>query len=258
MLHAFWNDDRLLRMISGFFLAMSLFVIVSAAGRWLINRPWFFLTQVELNGEIDRMNVNAFRSNVVPKLKGSFFAVDLKEVRKLVEKQPWVRRASVSRVFPNGLKITVQAHKPLAYWGETQLLNSFGEVFSVNLDEVSDEDSMATLNGPVGTEAMVAEMYVRLANQLREISMTPARVELSDRFAWAVKTSNGVDIELGREQENISVDDRVQRLIQVYPQIEGGLMSKIDRLDLRYPRAIAVRGTRTTATKEKVPSEAVM
>ncbi|WP_370263278.1 cell division protein FtsQ/DivIB, partial [Limnobacter sp.] len=220
-----------------------------AAVQWAINRPMFDLKRLELTGDVERVNLVGFKANVLPKIEGSFFSANLQQVRQLVEAQPWVRKAVVQRTWPNGLRVEIQGHTPLALWGETRLVNTYGEVFSANLAEVADEQELAVLNGPAGSELLVSKMYIRLIERLDGLSMWPTRVELSDRYAWSVQTDKGLRIELGREQENLSIEQKLDRLLAVYPKIQSQLMSSVEGLDLRYPRGVAVKGERIAAVK---------
>ncbi|HEX4879397.1 MAG TPA: cell division protein FtsQ/DivIB [Limnobacter sp.] len=249
MLSAIWNDDKLMGILAGFFLALSLVLLGYACVQWLINRPMFELKRLELTGDVERVNLVGFKANVLPKIEGSFFSADLQKVRVLVEAQPWVRKAVVQRTWPNGLKVSVQGHTPLALWGETRLVNTYGEVFSANLAEVANEQELAVLNGPPGSELLVSKMYINLIERLKNLAMWPMRVELSDRYAWTVQTDTGLSIELGREQENFSIEQKLDRLLAVYPKIQSQVMSSIDGIDLRYPRGVAVKGERLAVAK---------
>ena len=241
---AIWNDEQLMRILAGLFGAISAVLLGYACIQWFIHRPVFELRQVELTGEVDRVNLIGFKANVLPKVSGSFFSANLHDIRKTVESQPWVRKAVVQRTWPNGLTVNIQSHKPLALWGDTRLINTFGEVFSANLAEVSEDHEMATLNGPNGSEKLVAKTYVFAAQHLRELGMQAQRVELSDRYGWSFVTDAGMCIELGREQEGFGVAQKLKRLITVYPKINKQLFTKIQQIDLRYPRAVAVKGER--------------
>jgi cell division protein FtsQ len=89
---------------------------------------------------------------VAPRLAGNFFTVDLGATRAVFESVPWVRRALVQREFPNRLKVVLQEHKPVAFWGaegDARLVNNFGEVFEANQGDVEAED-LPVLNGPRG------------------------------------------------------------------------------------------------------------
>ena len=48
---------------------------------------------------------------------------------------PWVRHASVRRVWPNALAVTLEEYKPLGTWGSDQLVSVDGELFTANQGE---------------------------------------------------------------------------------------------------------------------------
>lgn len=249
MLAAIWNDDKLMSIIAGLFSALAVVLLGYACIQWLIQRPVFELKRVELTGDVARINTIAFKANVLPKIEGTFFSANLQKVRELVEAQPWVRKAVVQRTWPSGLKINIQEHTPLALWGDTRLVNTFGEVFSANLDEVAEDQELTVLNGPAGSELLVSKMYVTSIEKLKALNMWPARVDLSDRYAWSLETDTGITIELGREQEDFSIEQKLDRLLVVYPKIQGQVVAAVHSIDLRYPRGIAVKGERLAAVK---------
>jgi cell division protein FtsQ len=97
----------------------------------------------------------------------------------------------------------------------------------------------------VGSELLVAKAYVQSLKQLRALAMWPVKVELSERYAWHIVTNTGLKIELGRDQDNMSVQQKLDRLVHVYPKIIGTVMPHLQSVDLRYPQAVAVKGDRT-------------
>lgn len=249
MLSAIWNDSKLMSIVAGLFSALAVVLLTYACVTWLIQRPAFELKRVELVGDVERINLIAFKANVLPKIEGTFFSTNLQKIRQQVESQPWVRKAIVRRTWPSGLKIQIQCHTPLALWGETRLVNTFGEVFAANLAEVAEDQKLAVLTGPIGSELLVAKMYLASIDRFKRMGMWPARVKLSDRYAWSIEADNGLAIELGREQENLSIEQKMDRLVSVYPQIQSQVMPTIKSVDLRYPRGLALKGERLVAVK---------
>jgi hypothetical protein len=59
------------------------------------------------------------------------------------------------------LRVTLQEHKPVAYWGddgEQRMVNSYGEVFEANAADL-DDDKMPRLSGPDSQSQQVLAMY---------------------------------------------------------------------------------------------------
>jgi cell division protein FtsQ len=258
MLPAIWNDDKLMSIIAGLFFALSTVLLGYAGVQWLVNRPVFALRQMSFSGEVEHLNLVSIKTDVVPRIQGGFFSMDLHDVRQLIEKQPWVRKASVRRVWPNGLSIEIEEHKVLARWGDSRLINTFGEVFSANLAEVADDGDMAILSGPKGSESLVAKTYVNTEMQLKPLGMRTMRLKLSDRYAWTLETDENLTIELGRDQEDFPLEKKFERLQKMYPRIQAEVMPKILSVDLRNPRGVAIRGERKVVAKTSATTRATL
>lgn len=249
MLRALWHDSRLMGLLTSFFSLFALLLIATALGKWFIQLPYFQIRQVQLVGEVERVSGAGFKTAVLPRVQGSFFSINLEEAKALIEGQSWVRKAVVQRVWPNGIKVSVQSHKPLALWGETRLINTFGEVFNANPAEAGDPDQMAMLEGPPGSEFLVAKTYVAWVQELKDLELDLAGIRLSDRYGWSIKTRQGTEIQMGRDQEPQNLSAKMRRLKTVYPKIKQDMMSTVSLIDMRYPRAVAVKGDRLMPSK---------
>ena len=64
---------------------------------------------------------------------------------------------------------------------------------------------------------------------------------LSARYAWTVKLSNGMQVELGKERNSESLHDRSQRLVAAWPAVTERWGNDIEYADLRYPNGFAIR-----------------
>ena len=114
-------------------------------------------------------------ANALPRLTGNFLTMNLQQARAAFESVPWVRHATVRRVWPLHLVVALEEHRPAAYWEtkaenadadseavvDTRLVNSFGEVFEANLGDVEDED-LPTLAGPAKSSAAMLAMWRQL------------------------------------------------------------------------------------------------
>lgn len=83
---------------------------------YLLNSPRFAIQSVEVLTE------GMAEKSAVLKLTGiqrgaNIFSLDLDQVRKNVEKNPWVHTATVSRSLPNKIQIRYEQQKPVAILG---------------------------------------------------------------------------------------------------------------------------------------------
>jgi cell division protein FtsQ len=284
-----WHDIRLLNGIANTLLGLVLLSVLASGVWWLAHRPMFTLRQIKIEStgsavgvnsgtgagnsvgnsnntqeqtdkvsELRHVNALTIRSTALPRLRGNFFTTDLDAVRAAFEAVPWVRRASVRREWPNSLIVALEEHQVLANWGEDEgrLLSVNGELFTANLaeaeDEIAKDTSLPQLNGPAGSEKEVLARYFQLKQWFAPLNLTPEEVALSNRYAWSVKLNNGMNVELGRDQDGHTVKDRVQRLIAVHPKLMQMLNGKIDSVDMRYANGLALKSDSLSARMEAV------
>lgn len=186
---------------------------------------------VDFSGDFSHVNVTRLERLIRQSQPGSFFALDVNEVYKLVEAQPWVYRASVRKQWPNTLKIYLVEQQPVAQWNDDFLLNPYGDTFSASADGLG----LPKLFGPGGSEKTALEGYNAMRSLLATTAMPIAELSLSERFAWQIQLENGIELNLGR-QEFI---DRLQRFIDVYPLL-AKQPKAVKYVDLRYDTGLAV------------------
>jgi cell division protein FtsQ len=215
-------------------------------GLWaLVQLPLFALTGITVKGDVEHNNAVTLRANVAPKLTGNFFTADLGRVRYAFESVPWVRSATVQREFPNRLRVNLQEHKPVAYWGDdsdSRMVNSYGEVFEANVGEL-DDDKMPHLRGPDSQSQQVLAMYLALLPAFKDMQLSLNSLELTERGSWRARVGHGALVELGRGNTQ-EVMVRMARMAHTLAQVTGKLGRKVNALelaDLRYDNGYALR-----------------
>jgi cell division protein FtsQ len=241
-----WQDVKMLNAISSALLALVLLALVASGLWWVAQRPMFTLhtIRIESSGDMPLEKVNALtvRATAVPRIHGNFFTADLTAVRAAFEAVPWVRKAMVRREWPDRLVVKIEEHKALGTWGEDgKLLSQKGDVFTANLAEAEDDGDLLEFDGPPGSEKQVVARLALFRQWFAPIKLEPESLVLSNRYAWTVRLDNGMTVELGRDQGDAVLKERVARLVAVYPQLLDRLQGKIESVDLRYPNGMALK-----------------
>ncbi|MFS2115740.1 cell division protein FtsQ/DivIB [Herbaspirillum frisingense] len=241
-----WQDVKMLNAISSALIALVLLALVASGLWWVAQRPMFTLhtIRIESAGELPLEKVNALtvRATAVPRIHGNFFTADLTAVRAAFEAVPWVRKAMVRREWPDRLVVKIEEHKALGTWGEDgKLLSQKGDVFTANLAEAEDDGDLLEFDGPPGSEQQVVARLALFRQWFAPIKLEPESLVLSNRYAWTVRLDNGMTVELGRDQGDAVLKERVARLVAVYPQLLERLQGKIESVDLRYPNGMALK-----------------
>jgi cell division protein FtsQ len=246
-------DIKLMNLTASALFGLLALLVLAAAGWWALRHPVFALAGISVQGDLVHNNAVTLRANVAPKLAGNFFTVDLATARSAFEAVPWVRQAIVRRDFPNRLKVLLQEHQPVAFWGsesDSRLVNSYGEVFEANTGDL-DRDDLPRLVGPLGQSAEVLAMYRALTGMFDPLGLTLEVLELTGRGGWRAQLDSGAEVELGRgtpEEVTLRAQQFVRTLTQVTSRY-GRTADAIESADLRHGTgyALRLRGVTTTA-----------
>lgn len=187
--------------------------------------------QIMLSGQRTQIDDAQIEALVRSRHPGSFFELDVDKVLADVQSLPWVHKASVRKRWPNSLQVHVVEQVPAAHWNDDLLLNQYGESF----EAVAPSLVLPGLFGPGGSEQVALEGYKAMQALLNSTQLTVTELFLSERFAWHIRLSNGISLNLGRTE----FIDRLQRFIDLYPLLNKDQRA-VDYVDLRYDTGFAV------------------
>lgn len=239
----FWDRPPLLNLVADLLLLFGGMALAYALVVTVARLPLFPLNQVIVVSSLDQVTRTQIEYASKSSLAGNFFTVNLDGVRAAFEKLPWVRKASVRRRWPDGLEVQIEEHVAVARWqsrsGETRLVNNRGEIFTAALP--GGQGALPLFGGPEGSAPQVLERYLEFSGILEPLGRTLRVVDLSPRQAWKLRLDDGLTLELGRDQTNLSTHDRLQRFVGVYGATKTRITSHISTIDMRYPNGLALR-----------------
>jgi cell division protein FtsQ len=209
-------------------------LLAYGAASWLVARPWFALTTLEVKTPVTHVTEAQIRLVAERRVQGTFFTADLDRVRESLEKLPWVREARVERRWPDTLVVSLVEHVPLARWNDTGLVSASGQVFVAAV-----ADSLPRLAGPDDSSVEVVAAYRRHQDALAPLGLRIAELRLSPRRAWRMRLDDGMQLALGRQH----TDARLRRFVALYPRLftASTPAEAPATVDLRYSDGFAVR-----------------
>jgi cell division protein FtsQ len=254
-----WQDIKMLNATANALFGLLALALISSCLWWVAQRPYFTLKVIKVEGaeqaQLRHINPLTVRSAALARIKGNFFTANLDTVRQTFESVPWVRKATVRREWPHQLTVTLEEHTPLGTWGEDgRLLSTKGDVFTANLAEAEEDADLLAFNGPPGSEKEVVARLNDLNAWFAPMEVKTEALSLSSRYAWTVKLSNGVTVELGREKSSTTLKDRVDRLVGIYPQLLTRLQDRVESIDMRYPNGLALKAQGLNVGSDKKAS----
>lgn len=163
-----------------------------------------------------------------------FLALDLRQIQRRIEQQPWVASARVTRRWPGTLKVTIVEQQPAARWGEQGLLNARGELFIEQAARVPAE--LPRLDGPEGSETRVVRRFIALREEMTPRGVTLVALQLDERGAWSFQLSNGIEVRLG----SVATEDRLGQFYRAWDEVLGAIAEEVNYVDMRYANGFAV------------------
>lgn len=237
----FWHRPDWMNLVSDMLIVFASVLLGVAVVKVAVRLPLFGLREVTVVSPLSHVTRAQLEYVAASALSGNFFTVNLENGRRAFENLPWVRSASLRRVWPGEIVVQLEEHVAAAYWrsidsGDTRLVNTFGELF-----DAASNGNMPVFSGPPEASAHILEQMRLFNEMLKPMDRKISALSLSGRQAWQLKLDNGMVIELGKSQLKAPLDERLNRFVKMWPQLSASLPRPVQVADLRYPTGFAIR-----------------
>lgn len=227
-------SERRRRALGAAVILLGFIGALTGAGVKLRDPHTLPIRTVQIEGELRHLNRARLEQVAAPVVSGGFFSVDLRAVREALTGLPWVYRVGVRRQWPDRLVVVVEEQRPVAQWGESALVNPYGELFHPPREEFPQ--GLPVLRGPEGKARELLREYAALTERLAPLGLRVTMLEENERLAWRLRLDNGIEVALGREQRAA----RLERFVRVYAAALADRAAQIAAVDLRYTNGLAV------------------
>jgi cell division protein FtsQ len=203
--------------------------------QWVQDQQSAPISQVKLFGNFQHLDAPALQQRLQHEYVGNFFRINVDQVQQFLHQQYWVYQVAVRKQWPDTLVVVVTEQQPVAVWNAKQLLNNKGQVFSAPLEQLRTE--LPIIHGPDGTAEEALSMFRNMQQLLQLHDFSVNQVWLTERFAWRLELTDGLLLQVGREETL----KRLQRFVELYPTMQQHNAAGMAEVDLRYDTGIAVR-----------------
>ncbi|MGD9391960.1 MAG: FtsQ-type POTRA domain-containing protein, partial [Chromatiales bacterium] len=115
--------------LGGLFLLLGAVAVAAYWAQLKLRDPSLLPVQsVVLDGDFLHTERNELQQVIGHAIRGGYFTLDVREIQQAVRELPWVAGATVRRVWPDTLVVSVIEHQPVARWGEKRLISDQGIV----------------------------------------------------------------------------------------------------------------------------------
>lgn len=237
-------------------LILALAVMLGGGALLVVYEPTLLpIRVVSVEGRIVKVAPAELQRTVVGALDGGILSQGLKPIQEALEALPWVRRAGVTRVWPDRLILEVHEQVAVARWGDDGLVSGDGIVFRPS--PATFPTDLVRLDGEDRQAPEVVARYLAWREPVGDLGAGLAIDSLSRdaRGAWTLHcmAASGypVEVALGRNQAS----RRIERFLSSYPTLVA--VGYPARVDMRYSNGLAVRwhGENAVAARVKRTDE---
>ena len=192
------------------------------------------VNKIRVHGAFVNVNEAMLHRAISGVIAGGYFNVDVERVREQVEQLPWIEKASVRRVWPDTLSVSVIEQQPVAIANKTGLINSNGDVFKP-VNKVITK-SLPVFEGSASSNKLMLSKFYEMNKLLEGINQQITYLKFDARHAIELKLDNGLRIILGRGNSM----RRLERLTRIYTKVLVSRVNDIEVIDLRYTNGMAI------------------
>lgn len=220
--------------VRGKLFLLFILILVLLMVRVIMNPGTFPIRTVRIEGEFRHLSPRVLKAGVTDVVRGGFFDVNVETIQKTLMKNPWVRRVSVQRVWPDGLRVQVTERVAVARWKNEGLLSSESVLFSPAVRTYPE--GLPLFSGPDDSYRLLMARYYLINSLLQGSDVGVSALNLNDRGAFDFSLSNGVSVVVGRNR----IDDRIERFARYALPVLRDEFVNITGVDMRYTNGFVV------------------
>jgi cell division protein FtsQ len=229
-----WRIMRLANVLPLVLLTLVIAVVMWLWGR-MQNPNAYPLQHVKISTNGQYIQKSVIKNTILNNVHGGFFSLDVKQLKNSLLDNPWIQDVSIRRVWPSSLYVKIDERQPLARWGANGVLAVDGDVFYPNVKTIPLQ--LPEIDAPMPAKDSVMSLYAEFNQFLKPLDLSIAKLVITQRLAWTVLLSNGVYLNLCRD----NVADRFASFVALYPKLIAGKAQDVVSVNLCYPQGLAIR-----------------
>ena len=221
-------------------LALVVLVVLPAIAfvggyQWIQDPRNLTIKSVEIKGGLKILDKTILQPVIEPYTKTNLYLLDTEALEKGIESNPWVRSASMTKVWPDKLIVKIFEQNPVAFWGKKEMLAENGAIIAASLNKKDAELPM--LFSPNDKGRNMAKGFLKIRTWMKGFPLKMVEFKEDMRGSWQIKLENGMTLKIGRDQQ----EKRLRRFMVGYKQSLVNVIDKISVVDLRYTNGFAVK-----------------
>jgi len=237
------------KMIALTVLLIALVAVVVGTYQWIQDPQNLTITSVEVKGDFNILDKQQLQPVIEPFTKTNLYLLDEKALETSIESNPWVHSASMTKIWPDKLIIKIFEQRPVAFWGDKEMLAENGEIIKASL--AKEKGNLPLLYSPHDKGRNMATGFLKIRQWMKDFPLKMVEFKEDRRGSWQIKLQNGMTVKIGREHQ----EKRLRRFMVGYDHSLKNVVNDVKTVDLRYTNGFAVKwkdgrnGNKRNATK---------
>ena len=191
---------------------------------------------------------------VIMELNGTALTTDLGPIYKSVLSHPWIKEATVRRIWPNKILVNLVEHNIIGVWSDGRFVTQAGKLLQfdkLQSESINKEKNcfLLKLDGPNETVTAVLDRARMISKKASKVGLQTTGVQLTSQYDWRVFFSNGMKMELGGENLETPLEKRLDNFFNSIAWVRKKIKKDLISVDLRYAQGFAFEESKISSIK---------
>lgn len=252
-----WNCPNSMTTVTRIVLMFSVLCLIITMLPWFFSQPNFHLKYLILNissDNVQHVKPKELKKLVIMELNGTALTTDLGPIYKSVLSHPWIKEATVRRIWPNKILVNLVEHNIIGVWSDGRFVTQAGKLLQfdkLQSESINKEKNcfLLKLDGPNETVTAVLDRARMISKKASKVGLQTTGVQLTNQYDWRVFFSNGMKMELGGENLETPLEKRLDNFFNSIAWVRKKIKKDLISVDLRYAQGFAFEESKISSIK---------
>ena len=252
-----WNCPNSMTTVTRIVLMFSVLCLIITMLPWFFSQPNFHLKYLILNissDNVQHVKPKELKKLVIMELNGTALTTDLGPIYKSVLSHPWIKEATVRRIWPNKILVNLVEHNIIGVWSDGRFVTQAGKLLQfdkLQSESINKEKNcfLLKLDGPNETVTAVLDRARMISKKAIKVGLQTTGVQLTNQYDWRVFFSNGMKMELGGENLETPLEKRLDNFFNSIAWVRKKIKKDLISVDLRYAQGFAFEESKISSVK---------
>jgi len=252
-----WNCPNSMTTVTRIVLMFSVLCLIITMLPWFFSQPNFHLKYLILNissDNVQHVKPKELKKLVIMELNGTALTTDLGPIYKSVLSHPWIKEATVRRIWPNKILVNLVEHNIIGVWSDGRFVTQAGKLLQfdkLQSESINKEKNcfLLKLDGPNETVTAVLDKARMISKKAIKVGLQTTGVQLTNQYDWRVFFSNGMKMELGGENLETPLEKRLDNFFNSIAWVRKKIKKDLISVDLRYAQGFAFEESKISSIK---------